>query len=95
MSQITLQAELRTETGSGAAGRLRAAGRIPGVVYGKGDPVHVTVDHHELRLAFPTMASRASDVSLVVDGTAHAVKLQEIQRDPVKGVAIHLDFVRA
>ncbi len=95
MSQITLNAELRTETGSGPAGRLRAEGKLPGVVYGGGaDPVHVVLDHHELRLAFPTMASRASDVALVVGGTTHAVKVQEIQRDPVKGVAIHVDFLR-
>jgi large subunit ribosomal protein L25 len=95
MSQITLQAELRSETGSGPAGRLRAEGKLPGVVYGKGaEPVHVVLDHHELRLAFPTMASRANEVALVVAGATHAVKVHEIQRDPVKGVAIHVDFVR-
>lgn len=96
MSQVTLQAELRAEMGSGHAGRLRADGKLPAVVYGKGtDPVHIVLDHHEVRLAFPTMASRANDVALVVGGATHAVKVQEIQRDPVKGVAIHIDFLRA
>jgi large subunit ribosomal protein L25 len=96
MSQITLNAELRTEFGSAPAGRLRTEGKLPGVVYGGGaDPVHVVLDHHAVRLAFPTMASRDQEVVLVVDGANHAVKLQEVQRDPVKGVAIHLDFVRA
>ncbi len=29
----------------------------------------------------------------VVDGTAHRVRIQEIQRDPVKGTAAHIDFI--
>jgi large subunit ribosomal protein L25 len=95
MSQITLTAELRTEIGSAPAGRMRAEGQLPGVVYGGGaDPVHVVLDHHAVRLAFPTLASREGEISLVIAGTAQAVKLQEVQRDPVKGVAIHLDFLR-
>ena len=34
MANATLSAELRSETGKGVARKLRAAGRVPGVVYG-------------------------------------------------------------
>ena len=36
MASATLSAESRTETGKGVARKLRAAGRVPGVVYGHG-----------------------------------------------------------
>jgi large subunit ribosomal protein L25 len=36
MPEVTIEAELRTESGTRAAGRTRRAGRVPGVVYGHG-----------------------------------------------------------
>jgi large subunit ribosomal protein L25 len=93
MADITLNAELRTESGSAAAGRLRAAGRLPGVVYGNGsEPVSISFDHHEVSLAFKTMESRTEPFTMVLNGKSHTVKLQEIQRDPVRRSARHLDI---
>ncbi len=93
MADITLNAELRTQTGSAASGRLRAAGKLPGVVYGNGTtPVSVFLDHHEVSLAFKTMESRTEPFTIVLEGKSHAVKLQEIQRDPVRRNARHLDL---
>jgi large subunit ribosomal protein L25 len=94
MSDITLTAELRTELGSAAAGRLRAAGRLPAVVYGKGmAPVSITLDHHQVSLAFKTSASRAEEFTIVLDGASHKVRIQELQRDPVRRSARHLDLM--
>jgi large subunit ribosomal protein L25 len=93
MADITLNAELRTASGSAAAGRLRAAGRLPGVVYGKGtEPISISLDHHEVSLAFKTTASRTEPFTIVLDGKSHQVTLQEIQRDPVRRNARHLDL---
>ena len=42
--ETTLKVQHRTETGKGAAHKLRAAGRVPGVIYGQGmDPAPVSV----------------------------------------------------
>jgi large subunit ribosomal protein L25 len=94
MADITIAAQSRNETGSGHAGRLRASGRIPGIVYGKGvEPYGVSVDHREFRNTFNHVENRSETISLMVDGVAKRVKIQEIQRDPVKGTAAHVDFI--
>ncbi len=95
MSEITLVAELRTALGSANAGRLRATGKLPAVVYGKGldAPLPIAVDHREIRHAFNNRANRELPFTLVVGGVNHTVKIQEIQRDPVRGSAAHLDFI--
>jgi large subunit ribosomal protein L25 len=94
MADITLNAELRTELGSPAAGRLRAAGKLPAVIYGKGiTPISIVLDHHETSVALNTTAKRAETFTLVLDGTSHTVKIQEIQRDPVRRNARHLDLM--
>jgi large subunit ribosomal protein L25 len=93
MADITLNAELRTLTGSAASGRLRTAGKLPGIVYGKGtQPVCISLDHHEVSLAFKTMESRTEPFTIVLDGKSLVVKMQEIQRDPVRRNARHLDL---
>lgn len=49
--QNKLAAEIRTEFGKGFARRLRAAGKIPAVLYGHGtEPVHVALPGHETAL---------------------------------------------
>jgi large subunit ribosomal protein L25 len=94
MADITLNAELRTELGSAASGRLRAAGKLPAVVYGKGiDPIAIVLDHHDVSVAFNSTAKRSESFTLVLDGKRHTVKIQEIQRDPVRRSARHLDLM--
>ncbi len=94
MADITLNAELRPKTGSPASGRLRAQGKLPAVVYGKGMPsTSILLDHHEVSLAFKHTAQRSEPFTLVLDGVSHTVKIHEIQRDPVRRSARHLDLM--
>lgn len=95
MADITFTAELRTTSGSAEAGRLRVAGKVPAVLYGKGidSPISLAVDHRELRNTFNDRAVRELPFTLVVDGVSRTVKIQDIQRDPVKGTAAHVDFM--
>jgi large subunit ribosomal protein L25 len=94
MSDITLTAELRTELGSPASGRLRLSGRIPGVVYGKSiEATHISVDHRELRNAFNTQDKRDQEFNLVLNGTTHRVRIAELQRNPVNSMARHIDLL--
>ncbi len=94
MSDITLSAELRTGNGSALAGRMRVAGRVPGVVYGQGvETRSISVDHRELRNTFSTSAKRAEEFNLVLDGVTHRVRIQELQRSPLNSQARHVDFL--
>lgn len=91
----TLKLEKRTESGKGAARRLRQNGTIPGVIYGAGkEPTPVTVDIHDLMMIVKEggFYSRILDVN--IDGTKEKVLPRELQRDPVKRKYQHLDLLR-
>jgi large subunit ribosomal protein L25 len=93
MAEITLTAEGGRPIGSRAANRLRATGRIPGVMYGHGQkPAPVSVDGRELRAALTTEAGLNALLSLKVDGKEHLTLAREIQRHPVRNTVIHVDF---
>jgi large subunit ribosomal protein L25 len=93
MAEITLQAEPGRATGSPESRRLRAAGRIPGVVYGHGvDPTSVSVDGRELRHALTGATGVNQLLSLRVAGTTHLALARVLQRHPVRNTVIHVDF---
>jgi len=89
-----LVAELRDATGKGVARKLRAAGRIPAVLYGKGaESKAISVDPSALqRLLQSGGAGMNTLIELRVDGTTRTVLVKELQRDPVRGRPIHTDF---
>ena len=52
MAVIALSGERRSDPGKGGARKARAAGRIPGIVYGHGDePVPISIDARAFQLA--------------------------------------------
>ena len=83
--------EIRTSFGKGAARKLRAAGKIPAVVYGHGaDPLHVALPAHETTL----IARRANAlIELKMTDGEQLVLIKDIQRDPVRQIIEHLDLV--
>lgn len=91
--ELSLNAQARTERGKNAARRLRAKGEIPLTVYGGGTPASATVNKRELG-AFLRANGRNKIFNLNLDGAATAVKISEMQLDPIKGVLIHLDLMR-
>ena len=94
MPEITLTAEAGRPVGSSAAGRLRAAGKIPGVLYGHGtDPVPVAVEGRALRAALTTDAGLNALLELQIDGDNHLAMARDIQRHPVRHTVTHVDFV--
>jgi large subunit ribosomal protein L25 len=86
-----IQAEIRNSFGKGAARKLRAAGRIPAVVYGHGtDPQHVSLPGHEVSLAI----RRANAVlELDIAGSSQLALVKDVQKDPVRQIIEHLDLV--
>lgn len=93
MPEISLEAQAGRPTGSRASGRLRAAGRIPGIVYGHGiEPIPVAVDARALRSALTTEAGLNAVLDLKLDGDSHLTVARDVQRDPVRGTVVHVDF---
>jgi large subunit ribosomal protein L25 len=93
MADITLVAEAGRPGGSRSARRLRTQGRIPAVVYGHGvAPVPVSVVGRELRTALSTEAGLNALLSLQVGDASYLTLAREIQRHPVRGTVLHVDF---
>ena len=84
-------AEVRENFGKGYARRLRAAGKIPAVIYGHGtDPVHVSLPGHQVSL----LIRRANAVlELDVAGTQQLTLVKDVQKDPVHQIIEHIDLL--
>lgn len=95
MSEAILFAEPREELGSRPSGRLRRAGRVPAVVYGHGgDNEHVTVDARELNHILAGESGANTLITLTVGARSETALARQIQRHPVRGEILHVDFVR-
>jgi len=94
MSATKLAAQPRTTSGSAAARRLRAEGHIPGVIYGQGmQPISVSVERRDLRLALGGAAGSNTVLSLEVGGKSYPAVVKEMQRHPIKRTVSHIDFL--
>lgn len=92
-TQVQMQGAPRAEIGKSATGRLRQTGRTPAIVYGRGvEPTSVHVDALELYHALHTEAGLNVLVRLEVEGEEHLTIVREIQRHPVRGDVLHVDF---
>ncbi len=94
MAELKLKASRREGAGKGVARKLRAAGRVPGVLYGHGrEPLLLSLDSKELFHALHGSAGANVLVDLVVDGKQHLALPREVQRDHVRGQYLHVDFL--
>ncbi|WP_109210861.1 MULTISPECIES: 50S ribosomal protein L25/general stress protein Ctc [Microbacterium] len=86
-----VRAEFRESFGKGFARRLRAAGKIPAVIYGHGtDPVHVALPGHQVSL----LVRRANAVlELDLDGKEQLTLVKDVQKDPVHQIIEHIDLL--
>ena len=92
-TQVKLVAHSRTDKGKGATGRLRKTGRVPGILYGADiGSVACDVDNLELYHALRTEAGLNVLIRLEVEGEEHLSIIREIQRHPVRGDLMHVDF---
>jgi large subunit ribosomal protein L25 len=83
----------RSADGSRSARRLRRTGKVPGIIYGgDGGPQLFAVDGRILR---NTLARSGAILEVAIDGDEPSpVLVKDIQRHPVKGHAMHVDFLR-
>jgi large subunit ribosomal protein L25 len=91
----TLQGVKRGSRGKNEARRHRAAGRLPAVVYGGGDPLVITVEPKALSRILHSESGANTLIMLSVDGESDSrVLVKEYQLDPVTRDLLHADFYR-
>jgi len=92
MSELTLNVEVRDETGKNKVGALRNQGLIPGIFYGqKKRPIAIRIKETDLRTL---LSQDHSIISLKLD-TGKSLKsiIREIQYHPVSNSILHIDFM--
>ena len=90
-----LNATARAGTGKGAARTARREGLVPGVIYGGGeDPITINVKFNELLKMLKAGKFLSTLLTLKVDGQDQRVICRAVQRDVVKDLPTHVDFLR-
>ncbi len=84
----------RTQQGTGASRRLRNAGKVPGIVYGAGEPKMIELDHNALFHALKKEAFHSSLLDMELNGKEEKVLLRDFQMHAWKPIVMHIDFQR-
>jgi large subunit ribosomal protein L25 len=80
--------------GTGASRRLRTAGKVPGIVYGAGEPAKIELDHNALYHALKKEAFHSSILEMELAGNVQKVLLRDVQMHAFKQLVLHVDFQR-
>ena len=93
---IDLKAEVRTGTGKGAARQARREGNVPGIIYGDGvEPQPIKMNYNYLLTKLRQGRFLQTLFNLKVEGQPDAhVICRSVQRDVVKDLPTHVDFMR-
>lgn len=96
MSETALVVESRATTGKGAVRKLRAAGRIPAILYGQGkESLPLTIDPRALEKVLRVGGANAL-LDLTVEGRPElgspVALVKELQRHPIRGTIMHADL---
>jgi len=85
MSDMKVNAEIRSAQGTGASRRLRRAGKVPGILYGgHKDTAMIEVDHKDTLMQLKQEAFHASILDLSLGGKSEKVLLRDVQMHPWK-----------
>src|SRR4051812_48350818 len=100
MEFAKLSIEVRTQTGKGGAHKVRAEGKVPGVLYGrKAEPLSVTFDEKTLLQSLDKEKRRNTVLTLTVANGAGkseqvTAMVRDAQIDPMSRRLVHVDFLR-
>jgi large subunit ribosomal protein L25 len=98
MAEVTLEVERREKSGKEIARKLRAAGKVPAVLYGgHREPVSITVDRKSVSDLIQKSDHGIRSVFLLkmagTDQQRHAM-IKDTQMHPISRRMTHIDFVR-
>jgi ribosomal protein L25, Ctc-form len=93
LTRLAINVQRRTDSGKGAARRLRREGKVPAVVYGrKTGNVYLAVDASALNRLLAGGGATAL-VDLIIDGNqTQTALIREVQRQPDRDDVLHVDF---
>jgi large subunit ribosomal protein L25 len=93
MEQQTLTVETRTTKGKGAARKIRAAGKVPGVLYGTGKNFDLALDPRAITSALLSETGKTSLFSLKGEGMeGKRALIKDWQVDPLSRKLVHVDL---
>lgn len=84
----------RSLQGTGASRRLRIAGKVPGIVFGAGEPAMIELDHNALYHAVKKEAFHSTILEMELAGKTEQVLLRDLQMHPFRQLILHVDFQR-
>ncbi len=97
MSEEAIPVTLRTDFSKAANTRLRKSGLMPAVVYGLNEPpANIAISPKIVARILASESGRNSMVYMQREGTdiKRHVIIQAVQRHPVTGRLVHVDFMR-
>ncbi|NLI16595.1 MAG: 50S ribosomal protein L25 [candidate division Zixibacteria bacterium] len=97
MKEIVIEAASRQSSGKGVARKLRAARKIPAVVYGQAEsPQSLEIDYTHFHKIHHALHGENALINLKIDGKIADKKtlIRDIQYDPIRGDILHIDFQR-
>ena len=86
---VRINGRQRSATGKGACRRLRAEGKVPGNILEKSQSIPVELDGKLL----PKAWKAGRKFSLNLEGQERVVRIQELQINPVRRTALHVDLM--
>ena len=93
MQEITIAARKRESSGKGVARKLRAAGRIPAIFYGRTQqPVSIDIEAKQFENILHHLESENVIVNLAIGDEVNKALLRDVQHGPVRGMVLHADF---
>ena len=93
MATVQFAASHRSSVGKGAARKLRAAGKIPAIIYGHARaPQSLELDGHTLGKLLDRISYTTTVIELDVAGQTARTIIRELQRHPVNRNILHVDF---
>jgi large subunit ribosomal protein L25 len=88
-----LKARIRKAIGKKAKSLLKE-GKIPAILYGPGiENLNLEIDEKEIEKILREK-NENSPIVLKIDDKEYQVLIKEIQREPIKGKIIHIDFYK-
>ena len=93
MQRLKLEVSLRERTGKGAARKLRSAGQVPAVFYGRGqEAIHVQIPVILLERVVRGAANALIDLEGPKQVAKKPVLIKDLQRDPSTRKLLHCDL---
>lgn len=92
MKTITIEGQLRTETGKKATRQLRSQELVPGVIYGGAKEINFSAPARDFKNLVYTGDFQLAEIR--IDGTSYTCIMKDLQFDKVSDLLNHVDFLQ-